>query len=737
MIVKQVDYLHDSLEFDDQTQNCMEQKKYEIEWAGRLLKIEIGELAQQANGSCLVTYGETVILATAVINKELREGGSDFFPLMVEYEERMYASGKIKGSRFIKRETKPTDEAILTARLIDRGLRPLFDDSIRNDVQIIVTVLAMDGENDPDIPSIIGASVALHISEIPWDGPIAGIRIGKINNEWVLNPTYAAREKSDLDLTVCYHGDKVINVEAGANEVDEKTMFEAFKFGHKHIGKVLKLIEQIRKDIGKEKLPIPINAPSEEEVLDDNQKASLKDLEKVTEEAKAFVLEKLDKYLFNIPRGTKGERKQIIHDLKVEVETFLKERNLGKERLKKAMEFFDDMIDKEITRGIIERDQRVDGRKLDQIRPVSAKVGLFKHTHGSALFMRGETQVLSVVTLGGPGMEQLLDGMELSGKKRFMHHYNFPPYSVGEARPMRGAGRREVGHGALAEKALLPVIPDKETFPYTIRVVSEVLSSNGSSSMASVCGCTLSLMDAGVPIKKPVAGIAMGLASDGKTFKILTDLQDLEDGDGGMDFKVAGTRDGITAIQMDTKTDGLPLDLIEEILNRAKTARLQILEVMAKTIPAPRPELSPYAPRIIVLHIKPDKIRDVIGPGGKVINKIIEDTGVSIDIEDDGSVFITSVNEEGAAKAVEIIKGLTEEPEVGKTYIGKVVKIMDFGAFVQFLPGQDGMVHVSEITDKFRVKDINKFLKVGQEVKVIVTKIDDQGRVNLSIKRAK
>ena len=686
----------------------------------------------------LVTYGETVILATAVINKEVREGDGDFFPLMVDYEERMYASGKIKGSRFIKRETRPTDEAVLTARLIDRGLRPLFDDTIRNDVQVIITVLAMDGENDPDIPAILGASVALHMSEIPWGGPIVGIRIGQIDGEWVLNPSYVAREKSNLDLTVCFHEDKVINVEAGANEVDEKTVLEAFKFGKKHIDKVLNLIEQIRKDVGKEKLPVPLNAPVvEEEGLDKNQQASLKDFEKITEEAKAFALEKMDKFLFNIPKGSKGERKKILSELKKQVEEFLKEKNVGKDRLKKAMEFFPVLIDKELTRAILERDQRVDGRKLDQIRQLSAKVGLFKRTHGSALFMRGETQVLSVVTLGGPGMEQLMDGMEISGKKRFMHHYNFPPYSVGEAKPMRGAGRREVGHGSLAEKAIFPVMPDKESFPYTMRVVSEVLGSNGSSSMASTCGCTLSLMDAGVPIKKPVAGIAMGMASDGKTYKVLTDLQDLEDGDGGMDFKIAGTKDGITAIQMDTKTEGLPMDLVEETLDRAKTARLEILDVMAGAIDKPRPELSKYAPRIITLHINPDKIRDVIGPGGKVINKIIEETGVQIDIEDDGSVFITSVSEEGSAKAVEIIKGLTEEAEVGKTYIGKVVKIMDFGAFVQILPGQDGMVHVSEITDKERVNDVNKYLKVGQEVKVVVMKIDEQGRVNLSIKRAK
>jgi polyribonucleotide nucleotidyltransferase len=711
-------------------------KKYEMEWAGRPLVIETGKLANQANGSCLVRYGETVVLATAVINKELREG-MDFFPLMVDYEEKMYAAGKIKGSRFIKRETRPTDEAVLTARLIDRGLRPLFDDRLRNDIQVIVTVLATDTENDPDIPSILGAAVALHISDIPWAGPLVGIRIGQIEGEWVINPTYAAREKSAFDLTVCFHDDKVINIEAGANEVDEKTLFEAFKFSQKHVKKVLDFIEEIKKDVGKEKLVMPVIETVEEPELDKNQKASQQELENLIDEAKKFALEKLDKYLFNIPRGSKRERKEIVGQLKTEVIEFLQSKNIGKDRLKKAMEFFNDMIETEVSRAIIEDDKRVDGRALDEIRTLTAEVGLFARTHGSALFNRGETQVLSFVTLGAPSAEQLMDGMEISGKKRFMHHYNFPPYSVGEAKPLRGAGRREVGHGSLAEKAIMPVLPDKELFPYTIRVVSEVMSSNGSSSMASTCGASLSLFDAGVPIKRAVAGIAMGLSSDKKgNYKILTDLQDLEDGEGGMDFKVAGTTEGVTAIQMDTKTDGLSMEIVEKTLERAKQARLQILEVMNKAIPEPRHEMSKYAPRVISFRINPEKIRDVIGPGGKIINKIIEQTGVTIDIEDDGLVYITSVSEKGSAEAIQMIKDLTAEAEVGKTYVGKVVKIMDFGAFVEILPGQDGMVHVSEITDKERVNDVNKYLKVGQEVKVKVMKIDEQGRVNLSIKKA-
>lgn len=713
----------------------MKTQTFEMEWAGRPLKVEIGELAKQANGSCLVTYGETVVLATAVINKEIREGTS-FFPLMVDYEEKMYAAGKIKGSRFIKRETRPTDEAILTARLIDRGLRPLFDNNIRNDVQVIITVLSVDNENDPDIVSILASSIALHISDIPWAGPIAGIRIGQINGEWVLNPSYEAREKSAFELTAVYKEDRVVNIEAGANEVDEKTISEAFKFGQKHTKKVLKFVEDIRKKAGKEKSVI--EEPGEEEELDENQKASLKDLEKITEEARQYAKDNIDKYLFDVPVGTKRERKEKVYQLKEEIEKWLiEEKNIGKDRRKKVLEFFDDFIEDRVSEAVIKESKRVDGRALDQIRALSAKVKLLPRIHGSALFNRGETQVISIVTLGAPGDEQVLDGMEESGKKRFMHHYNFPPYSVGEAKPMRGASRRDVGHGALAEKALLPVLPDKENFPYTIRVVSEVLSSNGSSSMASTCGCSLSLMDAGVPITKHVAGIAIGMSSNEKgEFKILTDIQDLEDGVGGMDFKVTGTIDGITAIQMDTKTDGLDMTMIDEALARAKKARLEILEVMSKAILQPRAELSPYAPRIITIKINPDKIREVIGPGGKIINKIIEETGVAIDIEDDGSVFITSTDEEGAKKAVEMIEAITAEAEVGKVYIGKVIKIMDFGAFVEILPGQEGLVHISEITDKERVNDVRKYLKEGQQIRVVVLGIDDQGKIKLSIKKA-
>jgi len=714
----------------------MQEKVFETEYAGRKLIVKTGALAAQANASCTVQYGDTVVLATAVMSKEPREGTS-FFPLMVEYEEKMYAAGRIKGSRFIKREAKPTDEAVITGRMIDRGLRPLFNESIRCDVQVIVTVLSIDGENDPDVPAIIAASIALHISDIPWNGPLVGVRVGQINGEWVLNPTYVAREKSNLDLAFSASIDKVLMVEAAANEVDEKTVHEAFAFGLKHAKPLVKFIDEIRKEVGKEKVKLETTEMECVEGLDDNQKMTLEEIAKLQEECKAKAVEKLNEYLFNIPRGSKRERKETLHKVYDMLEEYLLEKQVGKDRRKKVMEFFEPFIEEQITKAILERDQRVDGRKLTQIRPLSAAVSLLPRTHGSGLFNRGETQVLSVVTLGAPGDEQTLDGMELTGKKRYMHHYNFPPFSVGEASPLRGTGRREIGHGALAEKALVPVLPDRDKFPYTIRVVSEVLGSNGSSSMGSTCGSTLALLDAGVPLKKPVAGIAMGLASNGKgDYKILTDIQDLEDGMGGMDFKIAGTVDGITAIQMDTKTDGLNLEIIEKTLAQGKQARLEILDMIAQAIPAPRAELSPYAPRIEILHINPEKIRDVIGPGGKMINKIIDETGVNIDIEQDGSVYITATEAAGMKKAVDWIQSLTKEAQVGEVYTGPIVKIMDFGAFVEIFPGTDGMVHISEITDKERVNDINKYLKVGQTVKVKVIKIDDQGRINLSIKKA-
>ena len=707
---------------------------FETEFAGKKLTIKSGKLALQANGCCTVQYGDTFVMATAVMNNTPDEN-ANYFPLMVEYSEKLYAAGRIKGSRFIKKETRPSDEAVLAGRMIDRGLRPLFDQSIRRAIQVIVTVLAIDEENDPDIPAIIAASTALHISDIPFNGPLVGLRVGKIENEWVLNPTYEARKKSILDLALSTTKDKVLMVEANANEVDEKTAFEAFAFGLKHGAKLVKFIDDIRKEIGLEKQVI--NDKVEEE-LDENKKLSLEELKKLEDECRILAEKELDKHLFNIPKGSKKVRKEELYKVKELLENYLVEKQIGKDRRKKVLSFFESFIDEQITKALIERGQRVDGRKLTDIRELSAQVDLLPRVHGSGLFNRGETQVLSIVTLGSPGDEQVIDEMETVGKKRYMHHYNFPPFSVGEASFMRGPSRRDIGHGALAEKALWPMIPSKEDFPYTIRVVSEVLGSNGSSSMASTCGSTLALMAAGVPIKKPVAGIAMGLASSEKhnDFKILTDIQDLEDGDGGMDFKVTGTRDGLTAIQMDTKTEGIGLDIVEQALKQSRPALNEIIDVIEKTIAEPRKELSPHAPRIETIKINPDKIRSVIGPGGKVINGIIEETGVQIDIEDDGSIFITSVSAEGMAKAKEIIENITREAELGNEYIGTITKLMDFGAFIEIFPGTEGMCHISEITDKERVSDINKYLKEGQKVRVKVIKIDpENGKIGLSIKK--
>jgi polyribonucleotide nucleotidyltransferase len=712
----------------------MKEQVFETEFAGRKLTVKTGKLAQQTNASCTVQYGDTLVMATAVMSKDTRDGVS-FFPLMVEYEEKMYAAGKIKSGRFVKRETRPADNAVLTGRMIDRGLRPLFDESIRNDIQVIVTVLSFDEENCPDVPAIIAASTALNLSNIPWRGPLAGIRIGQIDGKWVVNPTSEEREGSSMDLVLSATADKVAMIDASANEVDENTMYQAFEFGLKQCEPLIKFQNEIREKAGKDKMVIDTTAVDED--LDENQKLSQEQINTLIEECKELAGSKLDEFLFNIPKGSKGERKETLGKVKEQLDEYLTSKQVGKERRKKILEFFSEFIEDQITEAILKRDKRVDGRKLDDIRTLECEVGLLPRTHGSGLFNRGETQVLSTVTLGSPSDEQTVDGMEGDSKKRYMHHYNFPPYSVAEASPLRGTGRRDIGHGALAEKALKPVLPNSDEFPYTIRVVSEVLGSNGSSSMASTCGSTLALMHAGVPIKKPVAGIAIGMASDEKgDYKILTDIQDLEDGKGGMDFKVTGTVDGFTAIQMDTKTDGISLDIVKESLARGQKAVNQIIEVIEKTIPEPSADLSQYAPRIKTIKIDPDKIRDVIGAGGKIINKIIDETGVAIDIEDDGSVFITSTDNEGMSKAIKWIEELTKEAKAGEIYEGEVVRILDFGAFVELFPGTDGMVHISEITNKERVEDINKYLKVGQKVKVKVMKIDDQGRVNLTMKNA-
>ncbi|MBI4600038.1 polyribonucleotide nucleotidyltransferase [Candidatus Uhrbacteria bacterium] len=705
-------------------------QRYETEVAGKKLILETGKLAMQATAAVTCQYGETVVLATVVMSNP-REG-VDFFPLTVDYEERLYAAGKIKSSRFIKREGRATDEAILTGRLIDRSIRPLFPTGVRNEIQVIITVLAVDQENDPDIPAIIGAAAALMLSSIPWDGPLSGIRVGRIDGEWVLNPSYEARAKSELDLFVAGTGEKVLMIEAGAHQVPEDVMADAVEFSMEHNGRICAFLQEIQEEIGMQKKTAA--ELTKKETGDDEAEEEIS--QSMWDKARQWLDEKVPEYLTADTKVTKSSRKAAVAKLKQDLDAYLKAEQVGKEKRKTIVEIVNDLAEKEITRAILEEGKRVDLRAFDEIRPLSAEVGILVRTHGSGLFARGETQVLSIATLGSPGDEQTLDGMEEVGKKRYMHHYNFPPYSVGEAKPMRGPGRREVGHGALAEKALMPVLPTKEEFPYTIRVVSEVLGSNGSSSMGSTCGSTLALMDAGVPIKAPVAGIAMGLASNEKgEYKILTDLQDLEDGEGGMDFKVAGTRAGITAIQLDTKTKGLSMQIVKETLAQAQTARMRILDVMDAAITAPRAELSKYAPRIISLQINPDKIRDVIGPGGKIINEIIDATGVQIDIEQSGLVMITSTNEEGSARAVEWVKRLTREVKVGELFEGKVTRIMDFGAFVEILPRTEGLVHISELAPR-RVEKVTDVVKVGQTVTVKVVGIDEQNRINLSIKQA-
>ncbi|MEK9130869.1 MAG: polyribonucleotide nucleotidyltransferase [Patescibacteria group bacterium] len=700
-------------------------------WGGKELTIEVGKYAAAAGGSCMVRLGDTVVLCAATMSKEIQREGLDFFPLMVEYEEKLYAAGRIKGSRFIKKEGRPTDEAMLVARYIDRAIRPLFDQKMRHDVQVITTVLAFDGVNDPDILALIGASCALHISEIPWNGPIAVGRVAEVDGAFILNPSYAERELSKLDLSAAGTNERVLMVEAGCDEVSEETMLKAFEFLGKSLKEPMELIEEVRKAAGKEK--VDVMSPKTD---DDKKKAEAR--ERVVALAAPFCEKRITELFFGAPKATKSERYAAKSQIKSELKVYLTEQGVDPTEIKYGTDAVSDFVEAEVTKQILQNGKRVDGRGLDEIRTLLSEVAVLPRVHGSGHFMRGETQVLSVVTLGAPGDEQTLDGMELVGKRRFMHHYNFPPYSVGEVKPMRGPGRREIGHGALAEKALEKMIPAKVDFPYTIRVVSEVLGSNGSSSMGSTCGATLALMDAGVPIKEPVAGLAMGLAStpDMKQWKVITDLQDLEDGEGGMDFKITGTKNGITAIQLDTKTIGLSHDIIVETITRAKSARLKVLDVMLSAIDKPRADLSPFAPRITTLMVDPSMIGAIIGPGGKVINEIIDTTGVaSIDIEDDGMVMITSVNAEAAEKAYAWVKSLVAVPEIGTIYEGKVVKMMDFGAFVEIMPKKEGLVHVSEMAP-YRVGSPSDIVKVGDKVKVKLFEIDSQGRLNLSMKQA-
>lgn len=711
-------------------------KKFTTKINGKELIFEVGRFAGQASGACTIQYGGTVVLATAVMSKYLRDG-IDYFPLLIDYEERLYAAGKIKGSRFIKREGRPSDEAILTSRLVDRSVRPFFNETMRNDVQVVLTVLSVDQENDPDVLSLIAASGALSISNIPWQGPIAGARVGRINNEWVLNPTYEAREKSELDLVISSKEDKIVMIESCGNQITEDITLEAIQFGQKHIKKIIGLINEMQDKVGKKKEIIEIGEQTDEE------KEQLKKVEKKTD---AFCKEKIKSLL----KGkSKGELSESMARLKDELEESLKADNeVTKEQRAAGLKMVDDMYAQAARKRVLEEEKRVDGRGLDEIRPLACDVSVLPRTHGSGLFSRGETQVLSVVTLGSPGDEQILDTMEESGKKRYMHHYNFPGFSVGEVSPMRGVGRREIGHGALAEKALMPVLPKQEDFPYTIRVVSEVLSSNGSSSQASACGSTLALMDAGVPIKEPVAGIAIGLMTDlddPSKYKILTDIQGIEDHDGDMDFKVAGTKKGITAIQMDVKLFGVDFRVLKEVMEKAKQARLAILNKITEAISEPRSELSKYAPRISTLKIDPEKIRDVIGRGGEMINKIIEECGgidvTKIDIEQDGLVMITSRNSAMAEKALTWIKNLTHEVVVGEVYEGIIAKIMtdrntgsEIGAIVELVPGQDGMVHISQFSQQ-RINKVSDIVKVGDKLKVKVMGVDkERGRIELSHK---
>ncbi|KKT32626.1 MAG: Polyribonucleotide nucleotidyltransferase [Candidatus Moranbacteria bacterium GW2011_GWF2_44_10] len=691
-------------------------KKFETEIAGRKLIVESGLFAQQANASVTVRYGDTMVLATAVMSPGAREG-MNYFPLMVDYEEKFYASGKIKGSRFIKREGRPTDEAVLNGRLIDRTLRPLFNQQMRNEVQVIITVLSIDQENDPALVGAIAASTALTVSDIPWDGPIAAVRIGEKNGQPVVNPVNGEKEKSLYDIFACGIEGKINMIETGAKEAEEAKIFEALSEGQKTINQIVSFIKNIQKEIGKPKAEAILFLPEENFAREIVEKFSAR-IRPALFQKDYFIQTKLQNELFS------------------EIGDYVKEKYPEDCAQKKelALVAVDIETQRLFNEAILGKDERPDGRKLDEVRPISCQVGILPRTHGSALFTRGETQALTTVTLGAPGMEQIIDTMELDEKKRFMHHYNFPPFSVGEVRPMRGPGRREIGHGALAEKALLPVIPDKESFPYTIRLVSEILSSNGSSSMASTCGSNLALLDAGVPIKSVVGGVSVGIVigEDGK-YKLLTDIQGPEDHFGGMDFKIAGSTKGITAIQLDVKTDGLTAEMIRDTLEQSRKNRIEIIDVMSQTLGAPRSDLSAYAPRIITLKINPEKIRDVIGPGGKIINQIIDETGVEIDIEDDGLVFITADNPEAGAKALEWVKNLTHEVVPGEVCQGRITRIMNFGAFAEILPGQEGMVHISEISEK-RTERVEDALKIGQMVTVKVKEIDNLGRINLTMR---
>lgn len=683
---------------------------YSIELGGRTLTMEIGKIAKQANGAVLVRYGDTAVVVAATGTKTPREG-VDFFPLTVDFEEKMYAVGKIPGG-FIKREGRPAETAILTSRLIDRPIRPMFPEGYHNDVQIVATAVSVDPDNAPDIPAMIGASCALSISDIPFEGPIAGVRVGMIDGQYIINPTIEQAKVSRLNLAVAGTKDAILMVEAGAKEISEDEMLDAIWFGHEEIKKLVEWQEKIMAEVGKPKMEVPVYEPPAE----------------LAAEIEAYGAEQLKAALMD---ANKLEREENVARIKAEIADAFMEKYPDNA---KDVAYITQKLVKKIVRRTISVDKiRPDGRALDEVRPVTCEVGLLARPHGSALFTRGQTQILNVLALAPLSEAQTLDGLGVELTKRYIHHYNFPPYSVGETKPLRSPGRREIGHGALAERALLPVIPSEEEFPYAIRLVSETLESNGSSSMGSVCASTLSLMDAGVPIKAPVAGVAMGLVKDGDYFTILTDIQGLEDALGDMDFKVAGTKNGITAIQMDIKIDGINKEIFKQALAQAKRGREHIMGIMLDCIPEPRKELSKYAPKITTIHIDPEKISKVIGPGGKTIKKIVDETGAKIDIEEDGRIYIAAINSEQAAKAIDIINGITAEAEVGKVYTGKVTRLMNFGAFVEILPGKEGLVHISQLSTE-RVNKVEDVVSVGDEIVVKVTEIDQKGRINLSRK---
>ena len=688
----------------------MDYKTYTMDFAGRPLTFEFGKYAEQAAGSALVRYGDTVVLVNATVSDSVREG-VDFFPLSVDFEEKLYAVGRIPGG-FIRREGRPTEKAILTCRLIDRPLRPLFPKGMRNDVQVVATVLSVDTNNPPEIPAMLGSSVALSISEIPWAGPTGSVLVGRVNGELVLNPDESQRAASDLHLVVSGTKDAIMMVEAGADEVSEAVMLEAILYAHEEIKKLVAFQERIVAEIGKEKREFPLAVTGDD----------------VAEKVSAYAL---DKVRWEFDSYERAERQRREEEVKADVFAHFAEEFEGRES--EVDDALYQLNKKIMRRKILDQGIRPDGRRETEVRPIWCEVGVLPRTHGSAVFTRGQTQVMTVTTLGSLRDAQMLDGLSNEDSKRYIHHYNMPPYATGEAGRMRSPGRREIGHGALAERALEPMIPSEEEFPYALRLVSEVLSSNGSSSMASVCGSTLSLMDAGVKIKAPVAGVAMGLIKDSDSDKvaILTDIQGLEDFLGDMDFKVAGTMNGITAIQMDIKIKGIDKAILERALEQALAGRLHILGKMLDTLAQPRENLSKYAPKIVTFMINPDKIREVIGPGGKMINKIIADTGVKIDIEDDGRVAIATPDDEAAAKARRIIEGIAKDVEVGEVYEGKVVRILsNMGAFIELLPGKDGLLHISKLANE-RVEKVEDVLNIGDVVEVKVSEIDSQGRVNL------